>query len=337
MIGFPFDSHVTYDADGNPVYDRAITSEPYRKLLRELFKTGIMPTESTNMQVVAGDDMNVIVKAGFAMVEGCMKLEESDRTLAVQAADANYDRIDTVVLRLDDNDDARICDFYVLEGTPSASPVRPELTQNITVYEIGLADIFVPANTTVIADYRITDTRYEDERCGVISSISEFDTDTIYAQVQADMQEFKDVEQAEFYAWVEELKTKLDEADVAVLQGEIDEINTAIGDTDISEIGDGTLTGATSALNDSLANITESVSNLIYYQDVVLTPSASSASALGYIASGNYAVNGYSMISAHPLGGASVQAYCTLRANGDLQVFTSSSSAITIRIVYVAN
>ena len=32
MIGYPFDSKVTYDADGKPSYDRAITSAPLRSI-----------------------------------------------------------------------------------------------------------------------------------------------------------------------------------------------------------------------------------------------------------------------------------------------------------------
>ena len=228
MIGFPFDSHVTYEDDGTPVYDRAISSEPLRNLLHRLFTDGILPDVSTNLQVVAGTGMNVVVKAGFAIVQGCLKLEENDRTLAIQASSATNDRIDTVVLRLNSNDDQRYCDLYVREGTPAQSPVRPNLVRSDSVYELGLADIFVSKTITSITQSKITDTRYEKERCGVISSLSEYDTTTIYKQVQTDLKEFKDTEQAEFLAWYENIKNILDESTAGHLQSEIEATNAVV-------------------------------------------------------------------------------------------------------------
>lgn len=226
MIGFPFDSHVTYEEDGTPVYDRAISSEPLRNLLHKLFTDGILPDVSTNLQVVAGSGMNVVVKAGFAIVQGCLKLEENDRTLALQASNTTNDRIDTVVLRLNSNDDQRYCDLYIREGTPASNPTRPNLVRSDSVYELGLADIFVTKTITSITQSKITDTRFEKERCGVISSLSEYDTTTIYNQVQSDLKEFKATEQADFLAWYENIKNILDENVAGHLQAEIDDINT---------------------------------------------------------------------------------------------------------------
>ena len=210
MIGYPIDSHVTFNSQGIPSYDRAISSEPLRKLIKSLFSDGVLPNPSTNMQVQAGEGMTVIVNPGFAICNGCMKLEEKARTLVVQASSTSLDRIDTVILRLNNNEDVRSLDYYVLQGTPATNPVRPSLTQNDTIWEIGLADIFIASNTSVITNQRITDTRYETARCGIISSISEFDTTTLYQQVQADLDEFKDVSEADFTAWVTLTKADFD-------------------------------------------------------------------------------------------------------------------------------
>ena len=225
MIGYPLDSHVTFKTDGTPVFDRAISSAPYRKLIKSLFSDGVLPNPSTNLQVSAGTGMKVNLYAGFAICNGCQKLQESNTTLDIATASAVNDRIDTVVLRLNDNDDVRECEFYVLTGTPAVAPVRPALTQTDSIWEIGLADVLVKANSTQISNANITDTRYETARCGVISSISEFDTTTLYQQIQSDLQEFREVNQANFIAWVESLKSKLDEDVAANLQLQIDEIN----------------------------------------------------------------------------------------------------------------
>ncbi|MDD6058198.1 MAG: tail fiber domain-containing protein [Clostridiales bacterium] len=247
MIGYPLDSHVEYDPDGTPIYDRAISSAPMRKLFKELFSDGVLPNPSTNMQVSAGAGMNIIISPGFAMCNGCMKLEEAQRTLAVQASSAAYDRIDTVVLRLNDNDSERICDFYIVQGTPAVSPVRPKLTRTESIWELGLADLFITKNSTAVSNQRITDTRYDSTRCGVMSSISQFDTTTIYRQIQADLGAFRAGEQAAFMAWFDEMKNQLSEDAAGNLQNEIDSTNGRIGN--LSDLTSDVKTDLVAALN----------------------------------------------------------------------------------------
>lgn len=286
MIGFPFDSHVTFESDGTPVYDRAITSAPLRKLIAKLLTDGILPNPSTNLHVEAGSGMNVVVNPGFAICAGGLKLEENQRTLAIQAADSNYDRIDTVVLRWNDNDSERICDLYIVEGIPAASPLRPELTRTESIWELGLADLFVNKNSSAISNQRITDTRYETARCGIISAISEFDTTTLYQQVQADLAGFKASEQADFITWFDDIKGQLSEDAAGNLQkqiGTLESLKTEVktnlvnalnwvvdkmsgviaklGSADISKIGDGTVTGAIVNNKEAIEDVSQSLNN----------------------------------------------------------------------------
>lgn len=284
MIGFPFDSHVTFESDGTPVYDRAITSAPLRKLIAKLLTDGILPNPSTNLQVEAGSGMNVVVNPGFAICAGGLKLEENQRTLAIQAADSNYDRIDTVVLRWNDNDSERICDLYIVEGIPAASPLRPKLTRTESIWELGLADLFINKNSSAISNQRITDTRYESARCGIISAISEFDTTTLYQQVQADLAGFKASEQADFITWFNDIKGQLSEDAAGNLQkqiGTLESLKTEVktnlinalnwvvdktsgviaklGSADISKIGDGTVTGAIVNNKEAIEDVSQSL------------------------------------------------------------------------------
>lgn len=290
MIGFPFDSHVTFESDGTPVYDRAITSAPLRKLIAKLLTDGVLPNPSTNLQVEAGSGMNVVVNPGFAICAGGLKLEENQRTLAIQAADSNYDRIDTVVLRWNDNDSERICDLYIVEGIPAASPLRPELTRTESIWELGLADLFINKKSSAISNQRITDTRYETARCGIISAISEFDTTTLYQQVQADLAGFKASEQADFIAWFDDIKGQLSEDAAGNLQkqiGTLEALKTEVktnlvnalnwvvdktsgviaklGSADISKIGDGTVTGAIVNNKEAIEDVSQSLTNINTY------------------------------------------------------------------------
>ena len=229
MQAFPFDSELTYDEHDNPIYDRAVSSQPLRKLIKELFTTGVMPNPSTNFQVSAGSDgMTVQVAGGSAVIDGGLCHETEVRTLEVTAADNTYDRIDTVVLRWNENVDVRTADLYVVAGTPAVNPVRPTLQRNNSIYEIGIADVFITKRVATITTDKITDTRYEAERCGIVSSISEFDTTTLYQQIQADLAGFKSTEQANFMSWFGNIQGILDTDAAGHLQIEIDELSDSV-------------------------------------------------------------------------------------------------------------
>lgn len=240
MLSFPFDSYVTYDEDGTPSYDRAVSSQPLRTIIRKLFSSGVMPNPSTNLQVSAGvDGMTVIVSPGFAVVDGGLCKEDNSRTLSVTAADATLDRIDTVILRWNENVDVRTADLYIKAGTPAETPIRPTLERDESIYEIGLADVFITHGVATITNDKITDTRYESERCGIVSSVSEWDTTTIYQQVQADLAAFKsgeetdfdtwmNAEMSDFETWVETIHGILDDETAGHLQLEIEAIQNSM-------------------------------------------------------------------------------------------------------------
>lgn len=268
MIGYPIDSHVSFEHDGTPVYDRAISAAPFRKLFKSLFSDGVLPNPSTNLQVSAGAGMTVVVQPGFAMCNGCLKLEEQQRTLVVQAASSTYDRIDTVVMRLDDNDAKRICDLYVIQGTPSKTPVRPALRRDGSVWELGLADLYIPKNSPDLSNQRITDTRYETVRCGIISSISEFDTTMLYKQVQDDLKQFKTEEQGSFQSWFDSVKAQLTESPVGNLKNQIDQIKKNMKIVyDASQYGVSTLVSAetnSKALQNLINTVSDTGGGTIY-------------------------------------------------------------------------
>lgn len=65
--------------------------------------------------MVADEGMQVVVKPGACLIEGATGYETESRTMVVQAA-GSTDRIDSVVLRLNDNIDFRDIDLYVVKG-----------------------------------------------------------------------------------------------------------------------------------------------------------------------------------------------------------------------------
>lgn len=233
MIGYPLDSVVQFN-EGVPEYDRAISSAPLRELIKRLYTDGILPDRSTDLQVqyvgstrVSGniegatETYNVVVNPGFGICNGCLKLQEIYYGLEMSIASATNPRIDTVVLRLDDNFDVRACTFDIIQGVESSNPTPPTLTRNSTVWEIGLANIYKPAVVSVSNPITVTDTRLDSSRCGIISSVGEFDTTAFYNQIQNDLDYFKSVSEAEFLTWFTNLQTQLSGNMAGNLQNQI--------------------------------------------------------------------------------------------------------------------
>lgn len=198
MQSYPFTSQVTYDDEGLPLYDRAVDSEFLRKMFRQYFSDGVFYDQSDRLQVLADSGMQVAVEPGSCHIQGAMGIEPNRRTLVVQAAE-ELDRIDTVVARLDLSLAVRSIDLYVIKGTAAESPQPPALTRDSTIWELGLANLFVAKNVGTISQQRITDTRLDPERCGQVGAAAQppFDTAAFFAQLQAAIQDHQSAAQAQ--------------------------------------------------------------------------------------------------------------------------------------------
>lgn len=201
---YPIDSDTT-EINGTVTYDRAINSAEYRKIRKRTLSNGVY----AGMNVVADNGMTVIVNSGAVEIEGACRNFDTNTTLALQSADSHYQRIDTVVARLDLSHSVRNINLYVKMGTPATTPVAPELTRTSSVYEIGLANILIPVSSTSVSQERITDTRLDVSRCGLVHALNDFDSSSLYNQINADMTSFKNTEQANFNTWFESIKGTL--------------------------------------------------------------------------------------------------------------------------------
>lgn len=191
MQSYPFTSQVTYDEQDMPIYDRAVDSAFLRQFQAQYYENGIFYKPTSAFQVRAGSGMEVLVNPGACQIQGAFGIETAQRALALKAASTN-DRIDTVVLRLDLSLSVRSIDLYILTGTEAASPKAPDLTRNSTVWELGIANILIPKNTTSVSQQRITDTRLDNSRCGLVAhTIGELDTTPYFEQVQAMIEEME--------------------------------------------------------------------------------------------------------------------------------------------------
>ena len=194
LNAFPFTSKLSYDEHGWPQLDRAVTSEVLRQIYKRYFTNGVFGiSDSTCFQVsVATGGAGVSIAPGACQIQGATGYEENAVTLEITPNSSNLPRIDTVVARLNDNSDYRSIYFDILEGTPAVTPTAPSLTQSDSVWELGLCNIARAANSSVITNSNITDTRADSARCGYVTAIQQLDTASLYQQFRAYIQEVRD-------------------------------------------------------------------------------------------------------------------------------------------------
>ena len=139
-----------------PEYNQTQFAEVFKRILSD----GIFSGVDNEFEVTETDPVSLGVKVntGWAFIQGFWAYNDDALIKTLGAADPSLDRIDRIVLRLDTNTNFQIT-VEVLEGTPSADPSAPALTQTDSIYEIELAQVEVKATVTSISNANITDGR----------------------------------------------------------------------------------------------------------------------------------------------------------------------------------
>ena len=200
--------------------DRKYKSSDFAEYFSTFIGNGVFPNPSTNLLVTTNGDMTINLSTGFAWINGYMYHNTDNLTLTVEYADATLKRIDRVVLK---------CDFvnreikaYVKKGTFATKPMPPTLERNVDAYELSVAEILIEAGSTSIQQSKITDTRLNNEVCGVVTqTVETIDTTELYRKLQGYIDEKgQDVKgwveiatkqwEIEFTTWFDAIKNVLD-------------------------------------------------------------------------------------------------------------------------------
>ncbi|MBN3397137.1 hypothetical protein CF074_05425 [Clostridium botulinum] len=192
------------DQQGNP--DRSYLAEDFARYFSTFIGNGVFPNPANQLQVVAIDNnMQVRIKKGYAWINGYMYENTDDYILKLDPADGVLNRIDRIVLRLDFLE--RKIKAIVKKGQYASSPVAPVLQRDADAYEIAIVDVYVRNVVIKINQSDITDTRLNNQLCGIVhGTIKQVDTTEIFRQFQAWFNEQKNVHEGDFEKWVNEFK-----------------------------------------------------------------------------------------------------------------------------------
>lgn len=152
-------------SDGDRVYD----ATDFAAYFGNLVSNGVFYASATNLQATPGNGLAVSVAAGSAWINGYRYENTDDLNLPLTTANGSNPRIDRIVVRL--SQVSRNIQLAVVDGTPAATPSAPALTRTSDVYELGIADVLIPAAVTSIATNNITDTRLNTSLCGLVNSL----------------------------------------------------------------------------------------------------------------------------------------------------------------------
>lgn len=152
----------------NGVPDREYDATSWANYFKGIIGNGVSITPSSNLQVVAGTGLNVILSPGIAYINGYYYNNTEPLTVPINIANATYPRITSIVIELSLNNREIIC--KTVDGSAQSSPTAPQITQTESTYQLQLATVYVPAGATAIGT--ITDTRENSEVCGYMQILA---------------------------------------------------------------------------------------------------------------------------------------------------------------------
>lgn len=197
---FPFDSKADgYDADGYPVYDRAVGALTLRTVFRQFFTDGVFGTPADALQISKGDGgLKVNVAPGVFIIRGAMaRVGDGDEPVTLTLSDTppQGNVAYGIMLHYDENDTASIgrsLSLVVVAGEASSSPQPPapdQSTPGIYEYRLGYVTVLSGAtdlSTAVVTNEKGTGT------CPYAAPFDEIDLSEIVEDARNQAQEVTD-------------------------------------------------------------------------------------------------------------------------------------------------
>lgn len=192
--------------------DRKYNAETMARYFAGMFTRGVLQNYKNKFVVTANGGMKVKVQTGKAFFSDGKWIENtSDIVLTLDPSDVVLNRIDSVVLRNDKNEDARSATVVLKKGIPATNPAAPGAIEvDGYMEELLLCNIRVNKLDENITQANITNTIPNSDVCGYVTGlIEQVDTSDLYAQYEQAYKEFGETSKKEFEDWFDEVKDSL--------------------------------------------------------------------------------------------------------------------------------
>ncbi len=204
-------------------YDRVYNAEQFAAYFASFIGNGVFGNSMGELVVLENQqaNMSVDVSSGQGWINGWWYRNTEELNLPIALADGVLNRKDIVVLRWGNAE--RDMWLQVIQGELSGEPIAPSIVRNADYYDLKLCEIDIPAGTSKITQSQITDTRLDNNVCGLVTGVvQQIDTTELYLQFRSQFGQFMDVSEEEFSTWFDALKEQFAGDVPARLQAQID-------------------------------------------------------------------------------------------------------------------
>jgi hypothetical protein len=192
-------------------YDKEYAAEQFASYFALFIKNGVFGSPTNQLKVSASSGMNIKISPGWAFINGYWYYNDEDLILPVSQNLSSTVRKDSVICRWN-NSDRKI--------TSAVNTGSTEITRTESYYDLKLAEISVASGAVSITDSSITDTRTDENVCGLVTGLLKTETTAdLFAQFTA-----------AFNEWFEDVKDQVT-GDLAIkLQQEFTELSKRVED-----------------------------------------------------------------------------------------------------------
>lgn len=226
---FPFDSRSDgYDADGYPVYDRAVGATLLRSTFAKFFSDGVFPSPGTALQISKGSGLTVTIQPGIFIINGAMGGYLTDaHSLTLDTAAPQGNVAYGIMLRYDETEQHRSCYLRVVRGDAGSSPTPPAPDQSTPgVMEYRLGYVTVPTGATDLTSATVTNEKGLDV-CPYAAPFVPLDLGSVVEDAQNQAQEATDAFLVYAQKYYDLVASALDDTTAGELQAQIDAITPA--------------------------------------------------------------------------------------------------------------
>lgn len=203
--------------------DRKYNARQVSELFDGIIRDGVYASIGDKFTVKQGTGMQITVGTGRAWFNHSWSLVDAEYPLMVDQSDLILDRIDAVVLEVNESTEVRDNSIKMVKGTAASSPQKPTMTDTEFVHQYPLAYISVKKGATEITTANI-EINVGKDNCPYVTSILEaVSIEELYAQWEAQFKGWEEGQKTQFEEWFGEIKGQLSEDAAGNLQLQIDD------------------------------------------------------------------------------------------------------------------